>query len=111
MQEVRSLAFYDENVCRLVEKTLKQMKTEVKVFDKVDVRVEKCKKFNRWYLVVFLLGNHHQWLAEFIRVGYQRIRGLRYLLKEEHDRINLFYSCQPFKGWEYKPYLNVVSLC
>lgn len=111
MQEVRSLAFYDEEMCRLVETTLKQMKTEIKFFDKVNVRVEKCKKFNRWYLIIYLVGNHHPWLTEFIRVGYQRIKGLRYRLKDDHARINLIYSCRPFKGWGYKPYLNVVSSC
>ena len=109
MQEVRSLAFYDEKMCRLVEKTLKEMKTEIKVFDEVNVRVEKCKIHQRWYIVIYILTNRHQWLREFCRVGYQRIRGLRYRLKSQHEKINLFYSCKPFKGWSYEPYQMVVS--
>ena len=41
MQEVKSFAFYDEDICKKVEKTLKQMRVEISLFKDIEIKKEK----------------------------------------------------------------------
>lgn len=109
MQEVKSFAFYDEDICKKVEKTLKQMRVEISLFKDIEIKKEKDEERPRWFLIISSADIDYRWLVEFVRLAYKRICGIRYTLKNEHDRINMIYSCRPFKGWGYREYQMVIS--